>query len=90
MDTVITKKGDKYYFTSEDNVYELNENTMPRLKVVVTLPAKVIFRDCPFSFIGSLISELYDMSVNMKVTRIGETSNYEAVFTQVKENAKGH
>ena len=85
MDTVITKKGDKYYFTSGDNVYELNANTMNRLKIGLTLPAKVLFRDCPFDFIGSLISQLFEESVDMKVTRIKDTNNYEALFSKTKE-----
>lgn len=85
METVIIKKGEKYYFTSEDQVYELNEATLNRLKVRLTLPTNVLFRDCPFSFIGNIVSTLFDEKVDIAVSRIGETNNYQANFSKSLE-----
>lgn len=85
MDAVIIKKGDKYYFTNDDRVYELNEKTISRLKIHLTLPSKVYFKDCPFSFIGSLVYSVFDEPVDLNVSKINGTSDYEAEFTKVKQ-----
>jgi len=85
MDTVIINKGDKYYFTSSDNVYELNERTVSRLQLKLTLPAKVYFRDCSFSFIRNLVSSLFEEPVDLNVINIPNTNNYEATLTRIKE-----
>ncbi len=84
MNTVIIKKDDKYYFTSEDRVYELNESNMNRLKIHLSLPSKVYFRNCPFSFIGSLVSSIFEEPVDLNVSRVKDTKDYEATFTKTK------
>ena len=85
MDTVITKSGEKYYFTSEDQVYELNDHNFGRLKTIVTLPAKVYFRNCPFTFVVYLSETLFEERVNMKANRVGDTQDYEVSFSKVPE-----
>jgi len=83
MDTVITKSGDKYYFTSEDQVYELNEHNFGRLKTIINLPAKVYFRNCPFTFVVYLSETLFEERVNMNACRVGDTQDYEVSFSEV-------
>ncbi len=82
MATVIIKKYNRYYFTSGDNVYELNDNTLNRLKIGITLPSQVYFRNCPYSFIGNVANLVFDGEFNMEVKRVKGTQDYEAIFTE--------
>ena len=87
MDTVITRSGDKYYFTSDDNVYELNDNNFGRLKTIVTLPAKVYFRNCPFTFVVYLSETLFEERVDMKASRVENTNDYQVSFSEILERS---
>lgn len=84
MDTTIIKCGEKYYFTSDDKVYEINERTIGRLKTRLSSSSDVVFDDCSYEFIEKFVSKMLCGFVDLSINRINGMSRYEVSYKKPK------
>ena len=84
VDTIIIRSGEKYYFTSDDKVYEINERTLSRLKVRLSHSSDVLFDDCSYEFVGKFISRMFEEPVNLTINKIDGKNRYEVSLNDAK------
>ena len=84
MDTTIIKCGEKYYFTSEDKVYEINERTTDRLKTRLSSSSDVVFVDCSNEFIENFVSNMLCGFAVLSINRINGMSRCEVSYKKQK------
>ena len=84
MDTIIIRSGEKYYFTSDDNVYEINERTLSRLKVKLSHSADILFDGCSYEFVGKFISRMFEEPFSLTINKIDGKNGYEVSLNDSK------
>ena len=63
---VFFRKGKSHYYKYDERVSEVNAWTINLLKESLTLPYKIEFVGCSRAEIGRIVSELYDIGVEVK------------------------
>ncbi len=87
MEIVFINKDNNYYFYYGDQLYGLNERTYESLKNMVALPLTVYFTGCDMAFIGSIVDNLFDESIDISALRTNkedEELKYKVVITKSK------
>ncbi len=89
MKITFVKNGDKYFISTGENILPFNEENLAKVIEPLTIPAKIYFHNCPFDFIGSIVTRLFDENTDIHVNRINrdndDSLDYVAEFTKVKE-----
>ena len=85
---VFFRKGKSHYYKYDERVSEVNAWTINLLKESLTLPYKIEFVGCSRAEIGKIISDLYDIGVEVKV-EIGDITpnhalHYIVTFSEKK------